>query len=123
MFRTVGIFAISLAVLGGAAQAQSVYGQYGVNITSCTVNNNNGLTNGVNIVYHNTHPSPATEVDFYVGYHDHHFIMTDRGTFTKGAEINHNLRNDLIGYPWKGPEPHQCYVYRVLLANGRTFGG
>ena len=121
MLRTLGIFAVALAVLGGSAQAQT-YSQYGVNLTSCTVNDNNGSTNGVNVVYYNTHPSPATEVDFFVAYRGHHAILVDRGTFTKGAQINHNLRNALVGYVFKGPNPNQCYVYRTFLANGRSFG-
>lgn len=123
MVRTFGILAVALAVLGGSAQAAStVYGQYGVSIASCTVNNNNGYTNGVNVVYINTHPSPATEVDFYVAYRGHHAILPDRGTFSKGAVINHNLRTALVGNVWKGPNPNQCYVYRTYLANGRYFG-
>jgi hypothetical protein len=121
MLRTIGIFAIFLAVLGGSAGAQMV-SDYGVNLTSCTVNDNNGATNGINVVYYNTHPSPATEVDFYVGYRGHHAIMVDHGRFTKGAVINHNLRNDLVGYVWKGSTPNKCYVYRAYLANGRSFG-
>ncbi|HZZ00420.1 MAG TPA: hypothetical protein VFE36_12695 [Candidatus Baltobacteraceae bacterium] len=91
-------------------------------LTSCTVNNNNGSTNGVNVVYYNTRQSPATEVDFFVAYHGHHAIMPDRGTFSKGAVINHDLRTALVGNVWKGPNPNQCYVYRTYLANGKSFG-
>ena len=122
MIRTVGIFALALAVLGGAAARAQTLSQYGVNINSCVVNENNGYTNGINVVYYNTRPSPATEVDFFVGYRGHHYIMVDRGTFSKGALINHNLRNELVGYVWKGSGPNKCYVYRVTLANGKSFG-
>lgn len=122
MLRTIGIFAVALAVLGGSAAQAQTYSQYGVSLVSCTVNNNNGYTNGVNVVYVNTHPSPATEVDIYVGYRGHHAILPDRGTFSKGAVINHNLRTALVGNIWKGPNPNQCYVYRAYLANGRSFG-
>ena len=122
MLRTIGIFAIALAVLGAGTARADTYGQFGVSVTSCTVNNNNGYTNGVNVVYYNTHPSPATEVDFFVGYRGHHYIVVDRGWFTKGAVIDHNLRNALVGNVWKGPNPNQCYVYRAFLNNGRSFG-
>jgi hypothetical protein len=121
MHRILAILVVSLAVLGGSAQAQML-SQYGINVTSCTVNENNGYTNGVNVVYYNTHPSPATEVDFWVGYRGHHAILIDRGTFSKGAVINHNLRNAMVGWVWKGPNTNKCYVYRTYLANGRYFG-
>ena len=95
---------------------------FGVNIQSCVVNNNGGgATNGINVVYYNTHPSPATEVDFLVRYHHHRYILIDRGTFTQGAQINHNLRNALVGMPWWGPTPGLCTVQRLYLANGRVF--
>lgn len=102
------------------AQAKIV-SAFGVTIQSCVVNSNGGSqTNGINVVYSNTHPSPATEVDFLVGYHGHKYVLVDRGTFSQGAQINHNLTNALVGYAWQGPQPHLCTVQRVLLANGRV---
>ncbi len=38
---------------------------FGVTILSCAVNASGGNTNGINVVYYNTHDSPATEVDFW----------------------------------------------------------
>jgi hypothetical protein len=61
-----------------------------------------------------------TVADFFVGYHGHHYELIDRGTFSNGAQINHNLNNALIGMPWFGPTPHLCMVQRVVLANGRV---
>ncbi len=93
----------------------------GVTIQSCVVNSNGSAqTNGINVVYYNTHPSPATEVDFLVRYHKHQFVLIDRGTFSQGAQINHNLTNALVGYPWYGPNPGMCTVQRVILANGKV---
>jgi hypothetical protein len=94
---------------------------FGVSIQSCVVNSNGGnQTNGINVVYYNTHPSPATEVDFLVRYHGHRFVLIDRGTFSQGAQINHNISNALVGYPWYGPHANLCTVQRVFLANGRV---
>jgi hypothetical protein len=102
------------------AQAKIAFA-LGVTIQSCVVNANGaGQTNGINVVYYNTHPSPATEVDFLVRYHGHEFVLIDRGTFSQGAQINHNLTNALVGYPWHGPNPRMCTAQRVVLANGKV---
>lgn len=113
------LFAILLAPL--STQARNV-SRFGVTIISCVVNSNGGgMTNGINVVYYNTHDSPATQVDFLVQYRGHRYILIDKGTFTRAAQINHNLTNALTGQPWDGPKPKLCLVERVYLANGRTF--
>jgi hypothetical protein len=122
MKRSPLVFFAALVLLTATAQA-NITSKFGISIQSCVVNQgSNGATNGVNIVYSNTHASPATEVDFLVAYRGHRYIMTDRGTFTQGAQINHNLSNALVGYAWSGPAPNRCSVNRVYLANGRSFG-
>jgi len=94
---------------------------FGITIQSCVVNSNGaGLTNGVNIVYYNTHPSAATELDFLVRYRGHPYVLIDRGTFTQNAQINHNLANSLVGRAWQGPKANLCTVQRVYLANGKV---
>lgn len=114
-----GLAALCCA-MPAVAQAK-ILSSLGVSIQSCVVNSNGGgLTNGVNIVYYNTHQSPATEVDFLVGYHGHKYVLIDRGSFSQGAQINHNLNNALVGLPWKGPRANLCTVQRVMLANGRV---
>jgi hypothetical protein len=62
----------------------------------------------------------ATEVDFYVGYHNHKAVFADRGTFTAGSAINHNLTDGIVGVAWQGPQPHICTVQRVVLSNGKV---
>jgi hypothetical protein len=109
-------FCCAMPAIGQARIMSSL----GVSIQSCVVNSNGGsLTNGVNIVYSNTHASPATEVDFLVGYHGHKYVLIDRGSFSQGAQINHNLDNALVGLPWHGPRAKLCTVQRVMLANGQ----
>jgi len=111
----------ALALLMPATAQAKIVSAFGITIGSCVVNSNgSNLTNGINVVYYNTHPSPATEVDFLVGYHGQRLVLTDRGTFTQGAQINHNLTNALVGYPWHGPHPNLCTVERVYLANGKV---
>jgi hypothetical protein len=109
----------AIAALPCAASAKIV-SAFGISIQSCVVNSNNGATNGINVVYSNTHPSAATEVDFLVRYHRAKYVLTDRGTFSQGAQINHNLNNALVGQTWHGPEPGMCTVQRVYLANGKV---
>ncbi len=113
------LLAVFVLLAPTAAQAKIVQ-QLGIAIQSCVVNENNGVTNGVNVVYYNTHQSPATEVDFYIGYHYHKAVLVDRGSFTNGAQINHNLTNGLVGVTWNGPQPYTCTVQRVVLANGKV---
>ena len=116
----IGLAALCCA-MPATAQAKIV-AALGVSVASCVVNSNGGgLTNGINVVYYNTHPSPATEVDFLVGYRGRKYVLVDRGTFSQGAQINHNLTNALVGRPWKGPNANLCTVERVYLANGKVF--
>jgi hypothetical protein len=112
----------ALCAVAAPASAQKLGSEFGVNIVSCVVNSNGGnQTNGINIVYYNTHDSPATEVDFLVNYMRHKYILIDKGTFTRGSQINHNLNNALVGQAWNGPTPKRCAVERVYLANGKVF--
>jgi hypothetical protein len=120
MKRTLLIIA-ALCVAAAPAVAKSKNGSaFGVTITSCVVNASGDKTNGINAVYYNTHDSPATEIDFLVTYQKHKYILIDRGSFTRGAQINHNLTNSLTGQPWAGPAPKGCAVQRVYLANGNV---
>jgi hypothetical protein len=114
---------VLLAILVAPTIAQArIVSRFGVTIISCVVNSNGaGLTNGINVVYYNSHDSPAIEVDFLVNYLGRKYLLIDRGTFTRGAQINHNLTNALTGQPWNGSTPKLCRVERVYLANGRTF--
>jgi hypothetical protein len=115
------LIALAIFVLPASTQARIV-SRFGVTIISCVVNSNGGgSTNGINVVYYNTHDSPATEVDFSVNYLGKHYILIDKGSFSRGAQINHNLTNALTGQSWDGPKPKMCRVERVYLANGRSF--
>ncbi len=121
MKRVLWILAALVALSPAALQAKSG-SRHGVTIVSCVVNSNgNNLTNGINVVYYNTHDSPATEVDFAVNYGGHKYILIDRGTFSRGAQINHNLTNALTGQPWNGAQPKNCAVQRVTLADGSIY--
>jgi hypothetical protein len=120
MKRTLlAVAALCAAIAPATAQARSV-SKYGVTIISCVVNNNgNGQTNGINVVYYSHHDSPATEVEFLVAYRGHRYLLIDKGTFSRGSQINHNLNNALTGQSWEGPTPNACQVQRVYLANGQ----
>ncbi len=122
MNRTLFALLTVVVLLGPAAARAKVASQFGVTIQSCVVNNNGGgQTNGINVVYDNTHPSPAVEIDFLVRYHHNRAVLTDRGTFAQGAQINHNLTNGMVGFAWQGPDPYVCTVKRVVLQNGKVF--
>lgn len=121
MIRTLATFAVVLALVTAAAQAD-VKSKYGIKIESCVVNQNGGTTNGINVVYSNSNASPATEVDFLVNYNKQKYTLTDTGTFAEGAQINHNITSGLVGMPWSGPTPKRCTVKRVTLTNGKVLG-
>jgi hypothetical protein len=111
----------ALCAIALPATAAKTGSAHGVTITSCVVNSNgSNLTNGINVVYYNTHDSPATEVDFLVNYGGHKYILIDKGSFARGAQINHNLTNALTGQPWNGPTAKRCSVQRVYLENGNV---
>jgi hypothetical protein len=121
MHRTLVIGLAALALMMPATAQAKIVPAFGMTIQSCVVNSNGGSqTNGINVVYYNTHPSAATEVDFLVRYHGHRYVLIDRGTFSQGSQINHNLTNSLVGYTWQGPHVGLCTVQRVMLANGRV---
>lgn len=119
MKRTIlGLAAAALLLVPIATNAK-VTSKFGVALQSCVVNKgDNGLTNGINVVYANTNPSPITEVSFLVKYQGLKVVLKDTGTFTNGAQINHNLTGGLVGSPWNGPTPKLCAVQRVVSADG-----
>ncbi len=114
------LFCAALCAAAAPVSAKNVGSKFGVTIVSCVVNSNGNTTNGINVVYYNTHDSPATEVDFLVNYGKQKYILIDKGTFTRGSQINHNLTNALTGQPWEGPTPKRCSVQRVYLENGNV---
>jgi hypothetical protein len=121
MKRALLAFAALCAVAAPAALSAKDVSKHGVTIVSCVVNSNgSNLTNGINVVYYNTHDSPATEVDFLVNYSKEKYVLIDKGDFARGAQINHNLTNALTGQPWNGPTPKRCAVQRVYLQNGQV---
>jgi hypothetical protein len=110
---------VLLTPCGASAKFASVFG---ITLQKCTVNENGShtQTNGVNVVYFNAHETPATEVDFYVRYRGTTYTLTDSGTFTHYAQINHNLTNALVGQVWQGPKPDLCMPACVLFATGKV---
>jgi hypothetical protein len=113
------MLAVLLAPAGASAKTRSAFG---IVLQRCVVNENSSRTrtNGVNVVYYNSHETPATEVDFLVKYHGSTYTLTDRGTFTHLAQINHNLTNALVGSVWQGADPELCIPGRVQFANGKV---
>jgi hypothetical protein len=121
MKRVFLAFAAFCAIAAPAALSAKDVSKFGVTIVSCVVNSNgSNLTNGINVVYYNTHDSPATEVDFLVNYNKQKYVLIDKGSFARGAQINHNLTNALTSQPWDGPKPKRCAVQRVYLQNGQV---
>jgi hypothetical protein len=108
------------ALLAPCSASAKVMSAFGIRLQRCVVIQNGSHTNGVNVVYYNAHETPATEVDFFVSYHGTTYTLTDRGTFTHYAQINHGLGNALVGEVWRGPNPHLCVPSRVLFANGKV---
>lgn len=114
---------LTLALLLAPSSASAKFkSAFGIKMQRCIVNEtaNHTQTNGVNVVYYNAHETPATEVDFLVRYHGATYTLTDRGTFTHLAQINHNLMNALVGHVWQGADPELCIPGRVVFANGQV---
>jgi hypothetical protein len=109
-------------VLAPSSVSAKFESAFGIRVQSCVVNENasHTQTTGVNVVYYNAHQTPATEVDFLVRYHGTTYTLTDRGTFTHYAQINHNLTNALVGTVWQGQEPELCVPGRVVFATGKV---
>ncbi|MGA8098073.1 MAG: hypothetical protein WB810_05360 [Candidatus Cybelea sp.] len=121
MKRALLALAALCAIAVPAALCAKDVSKHGVTIVSCVVNSNgSNLTNGINVVYYNTHDSPATEVDFLVNYNKEKYVLIDKGSFARGAQIDHNLTNALTGQLWNGPTPKRCAVERVYLQNGQV---
>lgn len=119
MKRVFIIGTVLAALLAPCASLAKSTDNLGIAISTCGVNEKDNLTNGVNVVYYSSHATPVVEVEFAVKYKKKTYTMIDRGTFTQGAQINHNLTNALVGEVWEGPNPGMCTVKRVLLANGK----
>jgi len=111
--------AVLLAPCGASARVASAFG---IVVQRCVIteNKDHTQTTGVNVVYYNKHQTPATEVDFLVQYHGKSYTLTDRGSFTHNAQINHNLTNALAGEVWQGEDPDLCIPGRVLFATGKV---
>ena len=115
------LIVVATFAVPATVQARNV-SRFGVTIISCVVNSNgSNLTNGINVVYYNTHDSPATEVDFQVNYAG---TGTSSSTKARSPAVLRSitiLANALTGQPWYGPRPKLCRVERVYLANGRSY--
>jgi hypothetical protein len=120
MKRVFIIGTVLAALLAPSSAVAKNVDALGVLVSSCVVNSKDNLTNGINVVYYNSHATPAIEVDFLVRYHGHAYTLIDRGTFSQGAPINHNLTNALVGQPWQGATPKLCTPSRVILQNGKA---
>ena len=121
MKRTFLALAAVAVMLAPVAANAKLVSKYGVHVQSCVVNQGgNGLTNGINVVYFNTKDAPIGQVQFFVRYRGHSATLIDSGTFTRGSEINHNISNALVSYPWSGPAPELCAVEKVVNENGNV---
>jgi hypothetical protein len=110
------------ALLAPCSASAKVASAFGIVVQRCVLNENKDhtQTTGVNVVYYNSHQTPATEVDFLVHYHGKAYTLTDRGSFTHNAQIDHNLSGSLAGVVWQGRDPELCIPGRVLFATGKV---
>jgi hypothetical protein len=118
MKRTLTLALAALALLTSVASAQTLRSNYGIKLYGCNVVQNGNGTDGVWVNYTNNRPIPATEVDFVVRYNSVPNTLVDTGKFSQYAQIQHTLRNALIGAAWNGQTPQVCRVSRVVWADG-----
>jgi hypothetical protein len=119
MKRTIVAAAAAALLLVPVETSAKIVSKFGITIENCTVNKGDtGLISGINIVYVNTNQAPVAAVSFLVKYQGNKAVFRDTGTFTNGAQINHNLTNAMVGDPWNGPTPKLCTVQRAVSADG-----
>lgn len=121
MQRLVLIGLTLAALLAPCAVSAKVASAFGIRLQRCVVLENAAHTQvtGVNVVYYNTHQTPATEIDFFVQYHGTHYTLTDTGSFTHFAQIDHTLTGAIAGTVWQGDTPELCTPARVMFGNGK----
>jgi hypothetical protein len=119
MKRILPLVLAALALTTTVASATN-HSAFGIKLYGCHVVQNGNSTDGVWVNYTNTREMAATEVDVAVRYNGLPTVMTDIGSFTQGAQIQHTLHNSLIGQPWNGQTPDTCRIYRVVWANGKV---
>lgn len=110
---------VFLTPCGASARMSSAFG---IRMQRCMVLQNAAHTQvtGLNVVYYNSHQTPATEIDFVVRYHGTTHTLVDTGTFTHLAQINHTLTGSLAGTVWQGDDVEFCSPGRVVFATGRV---
>jgi hypothetical protein len=121
--RRLATTALTLAVLLMPCTASAkVKNAFGIIVQRCIINENKDhtKTTGVNVVYYNSHETPANEINFLVTYRGKSYTLTDRGSFTHNAQINHNLTDALVDVVWQGADPDLCIPGRVQFANGKV---
>jgi|GEM_PF-1132434 len=110
----------SVSALGVPAEARSIVP---IALDSCTLRTSLDGTNtilGENLVYRNLSSMPATRVVFDVRYGGRTERVTDAGTFSQNARIEHQL-GAFSGTTFDAAQPTGCTVHSVTFANGRTY--
>ncbi|HXW76322.1 MAG TPA: hypothetical protein VEJ20_02835, partial [Candidatus Eremiobacteraceae bacterium] len=91
-----------------------------IRVDSVTINRSGPATNGINIVYHNQRVVAARTVVFDVDYRGVERQITDVGTFSQFAEINHTF-DVFKGFGYEGPTPDHIAVVYVQFADGTVW--
>ncbi|HEY2474946.1 MAG TPA: hypothetical protein VGI19_09100 [Candidatus Cybelea sp.] len=121
--RRLALIGLTLAAfLSPSLVGAKTVSAFGIRLQRCVVLENAAHTEvtGVNVVYYNTHDTPATEVDFLVQYHGKNYTLTDTGSFTHFAQVDHTLTGAIAGTVWQGDTPDLCTPGRVMFANGKV---
>jgi hypothetical protein len=126
---TLGLsFAVAFA-LGTAAFAQTPAQVYPfksgpVTITSCSLGQSgtNVAKGSIEIKYFQNVPTRhLNSVTFRVNYNRIRIDVTDTGTFSYDAPIDHKFDSPLLdSLPYVGPNPHICRVLRAQFGDGEV---
>ena len=128
MRKTLGTFAFAALALGSSASAQTPYQVYPVHsgpvtITSCSLGQagSNVAKGSIEIKYFQNVPTRhLTSITFRVNYNSVKIDVTDTGTFTFQAPIDHKFDSpvlDSLGYA--GPNPNICRVLTATFGDGQ----
>lgn len=75
-------------------------------------------TGDLRIAFHDRAPRPIANVAFFVDYRGEVETVTDAGTFTPGAPIDHTYSGRFTDFAYLGSRPNRCSVVSVTFADG-----
>jgi hypothetical protein len=126
LHRTIAAAALACGIVTSAlcqtasARPLQVNGFGPIQVDSCIVGRDGSATRGLDIIYHNTRRMAADKVIFNVDYRGINRTISDAGTFSQYASINHGF-DVFDGFGYEGAVLNRCDVTYVHFADGEVW--